>query len=147
VGLRKASAWLGLVEDDDGDPSYPEHSGADGYAADAYSEGDEALDPQAPDAPAAARPGMRIASVQAQNFRDAHTIGDYFRQDIPVIINLTDMTAADAKRIVDFASGLVFGRRGDIERLSSRVFLIIPADYEILKEPGALTDEGFFNQA
>lgn len=145
MGLRKASAWLGLVEDDGADPSYPDPSAADGYAAEAYPDGDPALDPQAPGAPAGR--GTRIASVQAQNFRDAHTIGDYFRQDIPVIINLTDMTAADAKRIVDFASGLVFGRRGEIERLSSRVFLIIPADYEILKEPGALADEGFFNQA
>jgi cell division inhibitor SepF len=142
VGLRKAGAWLGLVEDDGDDLSYPERSAADGYA-----EGDQALDQAPGGAPAEAGRSFRIASVQAQNFRDAHTIGEYFRQDIPVIINLTDMTAADAKRIVDFASGLIFGRQGDIERLSSRVFLIIPPDFEILKEPGALTDEGFFNQA
>ena len=57
------------------------------------------------------------------------------------------MTGADAKRIVDFASGLIFGREGDIERVSSRVFLILPKHFRILKESGALNDKEFFNQA
>jgi cell division inhibitor SepF len=64
-----------------------------------------------------------------------------------VIINLHGMSAADAKRIVDFASGLIFGRRGDIERLSSRVFLIMPAHGRILKDPAPPPDKTFFNQA
>jgi cell division inhibitor SepF len=141
VGLRKAGAWLGLVEGDGDELSY-----AEGSSGDAYAEDDQTLEEEAP-AGLAAGPGFRIASVHAQNFRDAHTIGEYFRQDIPVIINLTDMSGPDAKRIVDFASGLIFGRRGDIDRLSSRVFLLLPPRYEVLKEHGPLTDEGFFNQA
>jgi cell division inhibitor SepF len=84
--------------------------------------------------------------VRPQTFRDAHTIGKYFRKDIPVIINLVDLDAADAKRFVDFASGLVFGRRGDMERLSSRIFLVLPYHTRILKEPGTSADQGFFNQ-
>lgn len=143
MGLRKAGAWLGLVEGDgDGeDLTYEE-----GSSGDAYAEDEQTLVEEAPGG-LTARPGFRIASVHAQNFRDAHTIGEYFRQDIPVIINLTEMSAPDAKRIVDFASGLIFGRRGDIDRLSSRVFLLLPPHYQVLKEHGPLTDEGFFNQA
>jgi cell division inhibitor SepF len=140
VGLRRAGAWLGLVEDDGDDLSDEDR------LAGAYADDDEALEPETAGARAVG-PSYQIASVHAKNFRDAHTIGEYFRQDIPVIINLTDMSGPDAKRIVDFASGLIFGRRGDIERLSSRVFLIMPPNCSVLKEHGALTDEGFFNQA
>ena len=141
MGLRRAGAWLGLVEDDGEDLSYEEGSPGDTYADD-----DQRLEEEAPAVAVAGGKGFQIASVEAHTFRDAHTIGEYFRQDIPVIINLTSMSSSDAKRIVDFASGLIFGRRGDIERLSSRVFLILPPHCHIVTEPGTLTDKEFFNQ-
>jgi cell division inhibitor SepF len=142
VGLRKTAVWLGLIDHDDEDLAYEEPA-----AVDAYADDDPLLTQEAAQSPAAAEAGSRIASIRAQNFGDAHTIGEYFRRDIPVIINLNDMTGADAKRIVDFASGLIFGREGDIERVSSRVFLILPKHFRILKESGALNDKEFFNQA
>ena len=141
MGLRGAAVRLGLVEDDD-DLAYEERPPADAYADD-----DQVLEDEMPEGLAAAGTGFHIASIQPQNFGDAQSIGEYFRHDIPVIINLHDMTAADAKRIVDFASGLIFGRRGDIERLSSRVFLIMPAHCRILKDPSPPPDKAFFNQA
>ncbi|MGH3276825.1 MAG: cell division protein SepF [Streptosporangiaceae bacterium] len=126
---------------DDDDLIDAEPSPGDAGPDDDQSPGREALA-----GPAAAGHGLRIASIEAKNFRDAHTIGEYFRQDIPVIINLTGMSTADAKRIVDFASGLIFGRRGDIERLSSRVFILLPPRWDLLKERGPQSDKGFFNQ-
>ena len=141
MGLRKTAVWLGLIDHDDRDLVYEEPASVDGYADD-----DSLLSQEASQSPAV-EAGSRIASIRAQNFGDAHTIGEYFRRDIPVIINLNDMTGADAKRIVDFASGLIFGREGDIERVSSRVFLILPKHFRILKESGALNDKEFFNQA
>jgi cell division inhibitor SepF len=142
MGLRKTAAWLGLVEHDGDDLTYEETP-----PAVAYAEDDTLLSEEEPETPPAAGAGFQIASIKAQNFGDAHTIGEYFRQDIPVLINLDDMTAADAKRIVDFASGLIFGRKGDIERVSSRVFLLMPRQFDILKESGTLNDKEFFNQA
>ena len=91
--------------------------------------------------------GIQIAVVRPRNFRDGATIGEYFRQEIPVIINLEDMDNAEAERIIDFASGLILGLCGDIERLSRRTFLIMPAGASILTTHNALTEEGFFNQA
>ena len=46
-------------------------------------------------------------------------------------MNLTDMDDADAKRLVDFAAGLVFGLHGTIERVTSKVFLLSPAHVEV----------------
>ena len=141
MGLRRTAAWLGLVDHDDEDLVYEEPA-----PGDAYSDDDPLLSQEASPGPAATAASFQIASIKAQNFGDAHAIGEYFRQDIPVIINLNDMTADDAKRIVDFASGLIFGREGDIERVSNRVFLILPKHFAILKESGALNDRKFFNQ-
>jgi cell division inhibitor SepF len=143
VGLREAAVRLGLVEHDDDDPMHDDDpSSADGYADD-----DQLLEDEETGGLPDVGPGYHIASVKPQNFADAHTIGEYFRHDIPVIINLHGMTTADAKRIVDFASGLIFGRRGDIERLSNLVFLIMPAHGRILKDPAPPPDKTFFNQA
>lgn len=140
MGLRKTGTWLGLVEDE---PIYAEQPPGGAYADDGLLAGADG--PDEFDDPAAA--GFQIASLQPRNFRDARTIGEYFREDIPVIFNLQGMDGPDAKRIVDFASGLAFGRRGSIERLSSRVFLLLPEHATLLTEPSGLTDEGFFNQA
>ena len=51
-------------------------------------------------------------------------------------------------RVVDFAAGLIFGLRGSIERGSNRVFLLSPADTEVVSgEPAAHRSDGFFNQS
>ncbi|HEY6480499.1 MAG TPA: cell division protein SepF [Streptosporangiaceae bacterium] len=143
MGLREAAVRLGLVEHDGDDPMYDD----DPPPADGYADDDQLLEDEETGGLPAVGPGYHIASVTPQNFADAHTIGEYFRHDIPVIINLHDMSTSDAKRIVDFASGLIFGRRGDIERLSNLVFLIMPAHGRILKDPAPPPDKTFFNQA
>lgn len=48
--------------------------------------------------------GIQTVIVRLRNFRDAATVGEYFRQQIPVIINLEDMDNADATRMIDFVS-------------------------------------------
>jgi len=95
----------------------------------------------------AAQSGYRIATVRPQSFTDAKVIGEYFRDGIPVIMNLADLEEADAKRIVDFASGLIFSLRGGIERVAARVFLLTPAGLEIVDgADNPSQDPGFFNQ-
>ncbi|MEU4656572.1 cell division protein SepF [Streptomyces sp. NPDC023723] len=142
--VRKASAWLGLVDDNDDERYYD----------DDYSEGNESGDAWVTDprvkvaADTAEERGRRIGTVTPDSFRDARAIGELFRDGVPVIINLTAMEAGDAKRVVDFAAGLIFGLRGSIERVSSRVFLLSPADTQVINgEPAAHRTDGFFNQS
>lgn len=137
---RNARAWLGLVEQDDDDLV-----GEDGYASGYASEIQD--DDETTSGQLAIGNGLQIAIVRPRNFRAAVTIGEYYRQDIPVIIDLEDMDNAEATRIIDFASGLILGLHGDIERLSRRTFLIVPAGGAILTAHDGLTEAGFFNQA
>ena len=50
-----------------------------------------------------------ILTVHPKQYRDAQVIAENFRDGIPVIINLSQMSDADARRLIDFASGLSLG--------------------------------------
>ncbi len=93
----------------------------------------------------------RISAIHPAAYNDAKTIGEAFRDGVPVIMNLTDMDDADAKRLVDFSAGLIFGLRGSIERVTAKVFLLTPAHVEVTNAtapaPKAAATAGFFNQS
>jgi cell division inhibitor SepF len=90
----------------------------------------------------------RITTIHPRSYNDAKQIGESFRGGTPVIMNLTDMDDADAKRLVDFAAGLIFGLRGTIERVTSKVFLLSPANVSVTAEERArMAENGFFNQS
>lgn len=73
----------------------------------------------------------RISTVHPSSYGDARLIGEAFRDGTPVIMNLEALPDAEARRIVDFAAGLVFGMHGAIERVTARVFLLSPRDVEV----------------
>ena len=89
----------------------------------------------------------RIVTVHPRTYNEARTIGEHFRDGVPVIMNLTDMEDVDAKRLVDFAAGLIFGLRGTIERVTSKVFLLSPTDVHVTAEDKERIAGGFFNQS
>jgi cell division inhibitor SepF len=90
----------------------------------------------------------RITTLHPRTYNEARTIGERFRDGMPVIMNLTEMDDADAKRLVDFAAGLSFGLRGSIERVTAKVFLISPQNVDVTAEDKArIREGGFFNQS
>ncbi len=90
----------------------------------------------------------RITTLHPRTYNEARTIGEHFRQGTPVIMNLTEMDDVDAKRLVDFAAGLIFGLRGSIERVTNKVFLLSPEHVQVTAEDKArIAEGGFFNQS
>lgn len=90
----------------------------------------------------------QITTLHPTTYNEARTIGEHFREGVPVIMNLTEMAEADAKRLVDFAAGLAFGLRGSMERVTNRVFLLSPANVQVTAEDKArIAEGGFFNQS
>ncbi|MEV4755519.1 cell division protein SepF [Micromonospora sp. NPDC049559] len=94
--------------------------------------------------PAEEEQRYQITTLHPTTYREARTIGEHFRDGVPVIINLTEMDEADARRLVDFAAGLAFGLRGTIERVTNRVFLLSPANVQVTAEDKAKIAEGGF---
>jgi cell division inhibitor SepF len=165
--LRRAAAWLGLVTDD----RYADYDDAADF--DDVTEDDSADEPHdRPERPATVTPlesrrpspvaaaatttlaphprtadMSRIMTVHPRTYNEARIVGEYFRDGVPVIMNLSDMEDVDAKRLVDFAAGLIFGLRGSIERVTSKVFLLSPHDVTVAAEDKERIAGGFFNQS
>ena len=155
-GWKKTAVWLGLMSD----APYPEDDRDD-------AENTEAVEYEPEETPARSEASVtaletrrpapspvptqadisRIVTVHPRTYNEARTIGEHFRDGIPVIMNLTDMEDADAKRLVDFAAGLIFGLRGSIERITSKVFLLSPADVTVAAEDKERIAGGFFNRS
>ena len=91
----------------------------------------------------------RITTIHPRTYNEAKKVGESFREGTPVIMNLSDLDDADAKRLVDFAAGLVFGLSGSIERVTNKVFLLSPANVEVLSDDGEqrANRSGLFNQS
>ncbi|MBK6887598.1 MAG: cell division protein SepF [Tetrasphaera sp.] len=154
--LKKTMVYLGFAEDD----RYRDY-----YEADEYDEVEPASEAaparEAELAPIPRKTNVtrlvredpmgalsRITTIHPRTYNEAKTIGENFREGVPVIMNLTDMSDADAKRLVDFAAGLVFGLHGSIERVTAKVFLLSPSHVEVSGEEN-LTEapRELFNQS
>jgi cell division inhibitor SepF len=153
---RKTLQYLGLVEDEELDDldeaveqagprtdpapvrrlSRAEAAGLDRHEAMVHTVGP------------ARGPGLAsIHRAEPKRFNEARDIGERFRGGVPVIMNLQSADDSIARRLVDFASGLVFGLDGKIEMVASRVYLLTPANLEVsAEERERLVEGGFFNQ-
>ena len=158
--LRKTMLYLGLADErgqHQGDEYADEYHEVEADVPQEYeaqvtpirANGSHALVPApAPSAPDAEL--RRISTVHPRSYNDARKIGEAFREGTPVIMNLSDMDDADAKRLVDFSAGLIFGLHGAIERVTNKVFLLSPAHVEVTAEEQAVPGEmraGFYNQS
>jgi cell division inhibitor SepF len=166
--MRKMAVYLGLVEDDH---RYQENIDSYGEYEDYDDQEDLPKQAGEPDARGVKRdvdgdyPAYqaadwrtehvsqttdltRITTLHPRTYNEARTIGEHFREGTPVIMNLTEMVDSDAKRLVDFAAGLIFGLRGSIERVTNKVFLLSPVNVEVTAEDKArIAERGFFNQS
>jgi cell division inhibitor SepF len=167
--MHRMGVYLGLVEDD-------EYADADGYGhssergergsdralarAEEYAEERYPRDTPRESAgygrdydevhyaePYSAQPTYQITALHPRTYNEARTIGEHFRASTPVIMNLSDMDDADAKRLVDFAAGLTFGLHGRIERVTAKVFLLSPHNVTVTAADKAKIENGFFNQS
>ena len=160
--MRKMGVYLGLLEDADG--TYADHEAP-------YDETARRAEPAAAQEPArpvanlserrrptatheaprpthTVAPMSRITTLHPRTYNEARVIGENFRDGVPVIMNLSEMDDTDAKRLVDFAAGLVFSVRGTIERVTNKVFLLSPPNVSVTAEDKQrIAEGGFFNQS
>jgi len=176
--IKKMAEYLGLVDDDGRyDEEYYDDAetepAADGSTGASVRAGEDARIGSRPDRASAAsaavaafperRPAppdtaappvkeraelSRITTLHPRTYNEARTVGEHFRDGIPVIMNLTAMDDQDAKRLVDFGAGLIFGLRGSMDKITTKVFLLSPADIEVTAEDKRrIVESEFFNQS
>jgi cell division inhibitor SepF len=162
--LRNAMVWLGLAEDyeeeytDEIEATAPRavNEVADNNvrrisSARATTTRARTVDDVRTDRPSQRTQQMSHTTVHytaPMTFNEVEEVGDRFRNGIPVIMNLASASESVAKRVLDFASGLIYGLDGRIERVGDRVFLLTPQGVEFsTEERRKLSERGFFNQA
>jgi cell division inhibitor SepF len=166
--MRKMGVYLGLLEDAEGeyaelDNAYdqpaaraPEQAARPVSSIAERRRGAVVLTSDRDSAPAgsvgvvarASAPLSRITTLHPRTYNEARVIGENFRDGVPVIMNLSEMADGDAKRLVDFAAGLVFSVHGSIERVTSKVFLLSPPNVDVAAEDKQrIAEGGFFNQS
>ncbi len=149
--FRKALITLGLVEDDEFEevreyeeqipPPYQERP------ARQVRRQREMVDVAPVLQPVVSTSQVKVHMVEPKSFNDAEQIGQKFKADIPVIINLQQADAELSKRLIDFASGLTYALDGGIQRVADKVFLLTPHNVEVSAEDKRwLREKGFFNQ-
>ncbi len=89
----------------------------------------------------------RIIFITPKTYNEARSIGENFRDGFPVIINLGFMEHDHARRVVDFASGLIFGLNGSMEKVDKGVFLLSPHNVHVTTEDKQRIADGFYNQS
>lgn len=145
--FRRALIYLGLVEDDEFDElrEYEEEQlevVERPVSRRAFREEDRVANIQA-----VPSRQVRVHMVEPKSFNDAEQVGQKFKADIPVIINLQQADAELSKRLIDFSSGLTYGLDGGIQRVAEKVFLLTPHNVEVSAEDKRwLREKGFFNQ-
>lgn len=144
--MKQAMSYLGLGPDDTYAPPTDRAMPGELPATDAYSEPagqsgvtvverPTATAPQ----PATAQPPSaavrRVATAPAQPFvlmprmfDDAQQIGDRFKRDQPIILNLQGLDRDTARRLLDFASGLCYARDGEMRKVANAVYMLVPVN-------------------
>jgi cell division inhibitor SepF len=88
-----------------------------------------------------------IHRSEPKRFNEAREIADRYKDGIPIIMNLQSTDDTIARRLVDFASGLVYGLDGKIEMVANRVYLLTPANMEVSAEDRErIAGTGIYNQ-
>ena len=97
--------------------------------------------------PRMATASSAIYKSEPKRFNEAREVADRFKEGTAVIMNLQSTDDTIARRLVDFASGLVYGLDGKIELVANRVYLLTPDNVEVsAEERERIAGGAFYNQ-
>lgn len=166
--VRRAMVYLGLVDDDYEDyevyddvpvsparptrnynaPEATEVSGGQSSIRTIPREetgGGIAVTPR----PSVVRPivptSAKVHVVAPTRFPDAQEIGDRFKANQPVIVNLQDADRELSRRMIDFCSGVTYALGGSMDKVADQVFLLTPTNVEVsAEEKRRLQERGLY---
>ncbi len=147
--FKRSLIYLGLMEDDEFEEvrELEEISSVPPERPSRLRRQREPVEPTPMLQPVSSPSQVRVHMVEPKSFNDAEQVGQKFKADIPVIINLQQADPELAKRLIDFASGLTYALDGGIQRVADKVFLLTPHNVEVSAEDKRwLREKGFFNQ-
>ncbi len=173
--FRKTLSFLGFIDEDDYEESesrknpahsknrykYKEEASTEKNLLKIYKNGERNVEEKKKAGGTWFRPARKVTNleevkmekktkvfvIEPNGYEDSQIIGDKFKIDIPVIVNLQNENPETSKRIIDFCSGLTYALNGSIEKVAEKVFLITPYNVEVTSEEKELLKEkGFYEE-
>lgn len=148
--IRNAMVYLGLADEETEEQHEPQPARSASTAPTPATTTRAAVTPIRRAASRPAAEMNEILTVHPRAFKDVQVIAEHFRDGVPVIINITQMTDAEARRLVDFCCGLAEALYGRIERVTGKVFLLSPQHVAVSGDQGEVgndVDASFFADA
>ena len=74
---------------------------------------------------------MEVCVIKPSSMEDAREIADTLIDRCTVVLNLEGIDVDVAQRIIDFSSGACYSIAGSLQKISSYIFILTPANVEI----------------
>ena len=76
----------------------------------------------------------RIVVLKPKCFNNSTAVADELRKRRPVIVDVGALDPDEARRVVDFISGTVYGIDGNLQKFTSGIFVATPSQVDIMGE-------------
>lgn len=74
---------------------------------------------------------MEVCIIKPQGFEDSKEISETLLANRTVILNMEGLDLALAQRIIDFISGSCYAINGNLQKISSYIFIVTPKSVDI----------------
>lgn len=76
----------------------------------------------------------RIVVLKPKCFSNSTSVADELKKRRPVVIDVGALDPDEARRVVDFVAGTVYGLNGNMQKVSGGIFLATPSHMDITGE-------------
>jgi len=75
---------------------------------------------------------LKVVLLRPESYsKDANPIADHLKAKRAVVINFERTINGEARRLLDFLSGVAYAQDGNVQRIAEKAFLITPYNVEI----------------
>lgn len=74
---------------------------------------------------------MEVNVIRPSSMEDTSEIADTLMNNCTVVLNLEGLDVDIAQRVIDFTCGVCYSLNGNLQKISSYIFIITPADVDI----------------
>ena len=85
--------------------------------------------------------GSQMVLVEPRAYSESQTIADHLKAKNTVVVNLKRVTAAQAKRIIDFLTGTLYAIGGDLQKIGPGIYLCTPKNVSVQGKISEMDDD------
>ena len=82
--------------------------------------------------------GNKMILLEPRAYSESQQIADHLKKRNSVVVNLKRVTSDQAKRIIDFLSGVIYAIGGSMQKIGVGIYLVAPKNVNV---QGKITDD------